>query len=145
MIQKGTKKREINAPNKALKNIQQWLGHHLASAVKFDDQVFGFVRGRSAPLAAAVHCGATWVYSLDLADFFPTTSNRQVTAALETIGYPEHAATLISSLCCLGGNLPQGSPASPTLSNLVFSPLDKELQDISMRTGIGARQIVPGV
>jgi hypothetical protein len=135
VIRKGKKKREIHAPKIGLKVIQKWLSWHLGAILKFDDSVYGFVAGRSAPMAAAVHCGATWVYSLDIANFFPSTPHQKVTDALEAIGYPKHAATLISALCCYGGNLAQGSPASPVLSNLVFSPLDTALKQIAAETG----------
>jgi RNA-directed DNA polymerase len=132
VIEKGKKRREINAPRVALKVIQKWIGHYLSEEVKFADPVYGFVQGRSAPEAAAVHCGATWVYSLDIKDFFPTTSQMRVAAALCNIGYPAHAAELISALCCFQENLAQGSPASPVLSNLVFMPFDQILQDLAV-------------
>jgi hypothetical protein len=99
-----------------------------------DDAVYGFVAGRSALQAAAVHCNAHWVYSLDIENFFPSTSQQKVTIALIDIGYPTHAAELISSLCCYLGNLAQGSPASPVISNLVFSPYDKQLRNIAQKT-----------
>ena len=134
VIRKGKKRREIHAPKVGLKVIQKWLSWHLDKALKFDDEVFGFVPGRSAPMAAAVHCGARWVYSLDIENFFPTTTTQKVTAALQEAGYPDHAAEFISALCCYGGNLAQGSPASPVLSNLVFSPFDVELKRIAAET-----------
>lgn len=135
IIRKGKKKREIHAPKIGLKVIQKWLSWHLGAALKFDDSVYGFVSGRSAPMAAAVHCGATWVYSLDIANFFPSTSQQRVASSLEGIGYDVHAAGLISALCCYAGNLAQGSPASPVLSNLVFSQLDAVLKQIATDTG----------
>lgn len=135
VIRKGKKRREIQAPKVALKVIQKWFGFHLAQKLRFDPVVFGFVSGKSAPQAAAVHCGASWVYSLDIANFFPTTPQQRVTEALTGIGYSAHAAELMSTLCCYLGNLAQGSPASPVLSNLVFSPNDKLLQQIAVDTG----------
>ena len=134
LIRKGRKQRKIHAPRVGLKVVQKWLGCHLARALSFDDCVYGFVAGRSAPLAAAVHCGARWVYSLDIADFFPTTSAQRVAAAIEGIGYPSHAASLVSALCCFEGHLAQGSPASPVLSNLVFRPFDERLKQIAVET-----------
>jgi RNA-directed DNA polymerase len=130
-IRSGKKSREINAPRVALKIIQKWLGYHLARAIHFDSNVFGFIEGRSAPMAAAKHCGAKWIYSVDIKDFFPSTRPNQVISALTGIGYPSHAASLIASLCTLNGGLAQGSPASPVLSNLVFRMADSQLARIS--------------
>lgn len=130
-IPKGKKRRTINAPKVALKVIQKWFGFHLAEVVKFDGAVYGFVKGRSAVDAAALHCGADWVYSVDIENFFPSTPLAKVVAAVVAIGYPQHGAELIGKLCCYGGGLAQGSPASPVLSNLVFRDADTELAAIA--------------
>lgn len=130
-IKKGKKTRQIQAPRVALKVVQRWIGAHLSASVKLPDCVYGFVQGRSVVDAAQIHCRATWVYSLDIRDFFPNTSADQVFGALTGLGYAEHGATLITRLCTFNGCLPQGSPASPVLSNLVFMPFDIQLQDIA--------------
>jgi len=130
-IPKGKKRRTINAPKVALKVIQKWFGFHLAEAVKFDGSVYGFVKGRSAVDAAALHCGADWIYSVDIENFFPSTPLAKVAEALTEIGYPQHGAELIAKLCCYTGGLAQGSPASPVLSNLVFRAADAELVAIA--------------
>ena len=116
--------------------VQKWFAFHLAEVVKFDDCVFGFVKGRSAVDAAALHCAADWVYSIDIADFFPSTPMNKVTEALEELDYPAHGAELISKLCCYSGGLSQGSPASPVLSNLVFRGADAELVTIAKQHGL---------
>lgn len=134
-IRKGKKKRDIQAPRVSLKVIQSWLGHHLASALDFGDAIYGFIPGRSAALAAKAHCGARWVHSFDLKNFFQTTSEMTVSKALMETGYPHHAASLISSLCCYGGFLAQGSPASPVLSNMAFLQTDGLLKQIAVELG----------
>jgi hypothetical protein len=130
-IPKGKKRRTINAPKVALKVIQKWFGFHLAEAVKFDGAVYAFVQGRSAVDAAALHCGADWVYSVDIENFFPSTPLQTVAQALTEVGYPEHGAEVIAKLCCYNGGLAQGSPASPVLSNLVFRDVDAELMAVA--------------
>ena len=135
-IPKGKKRRTINAPKVALKVIQKWFGFHLAEVVKFDSAVYGFVQGRCAVDAAALHCGADWVYSVDIENFFPSTPLKTVAKALTEIGYPEHGAELIAKLCCYNEGLAQGSPASPVLSNLVFRDVDAELAALSKAYGL---------
>jgi RNA-directed DNA polymerase len=127
LIPKGRGQRIIHAPKVALKVIQKWFGFHLAKAVNFESAIFGFVEGRSAIAAAASHCGAEWVYSVDIEDFFNSTAQEKVESSLVQLGYSEHGANLIGKLCCYEGMLSQGSPASPVLSNLVFRPADNEL------------------
>jgi retron-type reverse transcriptase len=130
-IPKGKKRRTINAPKVALKVIQKWFGFHLAEALKLHDAVYGFVKGRSAVDAASIHCGADWVYSVDIENFFPSTPHKKIIHALQEIGYPAHGAEIIAKLCCYNGGLAQGSPASPVLSNLVFHNIDVELDVVA--------------
>ena len=135
-IKKGKKTRTIQAPRVALKVIQKWFGHHLANSLTFHESVFGFVRGRSTVQGAAIHCSAKWIYSVDIKDFFPSTPLDSVITALINVGYKRPGATLIAKLCCYNGNLSQGSPASPILSNLIFRPVDEELYQLSKRYNI---------
>ncbi|MBN4054442.1 RNA-directed DNA polymerase [Nitrospira defluvii] len=130
-IRKGKKKRKIQAPKVALKVIQKWFGHHLSESLSFDDHVFGFVPGKSAPFAAKQHTNARWVYSVDISNFFPSTPKDVISTTLVDIGYSEKAAKLMSGLLCHRDYLAQGSPASPILSNLVFRELDKQLKEIA--------------
>lgn len=137
VIRKGTKRRRINAPKVALKAIQSWIGFHMARAVRLADCVYGFVPGRNGVVEAAnVHCGARWVYSLDLRNFFPSISSEQVAGSLRELGYSDNAAACITLLCTLDGALPQGSPASPVLSNLAFARTDQDLVDIAVDAGV---------
>ncbi|MEN9285870.1 MAG: hypothetical protein RLZZ179_3363 [Verrucomicrobiota bacterium] len=135
-IPKGKRRRYIDAPKVALKVIQTWIGYHLARAVKLQPGAVGFVPGLSAVDGAARHCGCRWVFSTDLVNFFQTTSTEQVKRALRDVGYPEHGADTIAGLACLKGNLAQGSPCSPVLSNLVASDLDKSIQEYADKNGL---------
>ena len=135
-IPAGKKKRIIHAPKVAIKAIQKWFGYHLD--LKFENYpiVHGFVRGKSAASAALVHCGAKWIYSVDLRNFFSSTITDVVLEALLSLGYSENGAQIVTNLCCLDGGLAQGSPASPILSNIVFREADRSLIEIAFRYGI---------
>lgn len=130
-IRKGKKNRKIQAPKVSIKVIQKWFGYHLVRAITVSDSVYGFVPGRSAIDAAKRHCGANWVYSVDIKDFFPTTYESVVKEALIKIGYSVKSSDFIVPLCCYGKYLAQGSPASPVLSNLALSCIDQKLEDIA--------------
>ena len=130
-IRQGKKKREIQAPKVALKVIQKWFGHHLGSAISFDDHVFGFIPGKSAPAAAMQHVNARWVYSFDINNFFPSTPKTIVETTLVEIGYSARAAKLMAGLLCHRESLAQGSPASPVLSNIFLREIDTQLKAIA--------------
>lgn len=136
-LRKGKKKRTISAPKVALKVIQSWFGTHVALAIDLPDCVYGFVPGKDGVFAAAnVHCGADWVYSLDLRDFFPSVSEARVVSALESIGFSARSAAFLSRLLTLNGQLPQGSPASPVISNIAFLPTDLALAATADGAGV---------
>ncbi|WP_322014887.1 reverse transcriptase family protein [Paraburkholderia sp. J12] len=130
-IRTGKKVRVIQAPRVALKLIQRWIGGNLASSFSYLDSTFGFVPGRSHIDAAARHCESDWAYSIDIKDFFRTTSAAQVRAALIELGYSNHAADLMVALTCYEGFLAQGAPSSPVLSNLVFQKFDRLLEALA--------------
>jgi RNA-directed DNA polymerase len=130
-IRKGKKTRQIEAPRVALKIIQRWIGHYIARSWPVPPCVFGFVSGKSTLDAAAVHCGACWVYSLDLRDFFPSINGARLQEVLQTIGYSAPSAAFMCQLLTIDGRLPQGSPASPVLSNLAFQTTDNELSQLA--------------
>lgn len=136
VIRQGRKRRTIQAPKVALKVIQKWFGYHLSNTMTFDDHVFGFVPGKSAPAAASKHVNAKWVYSVDIQDFFPSTPRTLIESSLIGIGYSERAASLLGGILCYRDSLAQGSPASPVLSNIVFHGLDAQLKAIADENNI---------
>lgn len=136
-IPKGVGFREINAPHVALKAIQKWLGHHFQTLWHPNENIFGFVPGRSHIGAASKHLGATWVYSVDIENFFPSVSTDRVRDALTKLGYrSEQSLNILSKLCCLGGALAQGAPSSPVLSNIALQAADEQLSAIARRDGV---------
>lgn len=131
-IPKGSGSRRIDAPKVALKIIQKWLSYQIAGAYKAPAHVFGFVPGRSHVDAAKRHLGSRWVLSLDIENFFPSTTETFVVQTLERIGYATVSAKLLSKLMCLDGGLAQGAPTSPVMSNICCHDVDKRLEDLSV-------------
>lgn len=130
--QKG-KLRSIYSPRVALKVIQKWIGYHLEKSLDFPSHVYGFIKGRSFVEAAEQHIGSTWVASVDIESFFPSIKHGHVVDSLGKIGYSNKGAQLISDLCSLDGFLPQGSPASPVLSNLCMLNIDSRLESVAKK------------
>ena len=87
---------------------------------------------------AGPHTGRKQVLKLDISHFFDSILfPRVISAAFPDTLFPPAAAALLANLCCCRERLPQGSPGSPAISNLVMRPFDE-----SMRRWCEARQIV---
>lgn len=130
-VPKGRHERVIHAPRIALKVFQKWLSVRLVALYARPPHVFGFVPGLSHLDAAAQHLGAQWTFSVDIENFFPSTPELLVNSRLQAMGFNELGAKVISRLACFHGNLAQGAPSSPILSNICFSDLDQYLSDLA--------------
>lgn len=138
--------RRITAPVGKLKDIQKCIAIILSPYYLVPDCVHGFVEGRSVATNASKHIERNYVLNIDLKDFFPTITYTRVMKALMELGFNEEVSDTITRLCTiplwdessqmLRNALPQGSPASPLLSNIVCSSLDQRLMALAKRFGL---------
>ncbi|MCO7225108.1 retron St85 family RNA-directed DNA polymerase [Pleionea sp. CnH1-48] len=141
--------REISAPMPRLKAAQYWILDNILKKLPLNDAAHGFIDQRSIVSNAQPHVDKAIVINLDLKDFFPTITFRRIKGVFQQLGYSEHIATLLASVCSeanvemveLDGThyfvattepkLPQGAPTSPALSNLLCRKMDRRLQGIA--------------
>lgn len=138
--------RRITAPTGKLKDIQKCLSVIIAPYYLVPDCVQGFTEGRSVSTNACKHTSKNYVFNIDLKDFFPTITYTRVMKSLLELGFNEEVSDIISRLCTIPmwdeqkqmfrNALPQGSPASPLLSNIVCTSLDKRLSALAQRHGV---------
>ncbi|HPG00889.1 MAG TPA: retron St85 family RNA-directed DNA polymerase [Kiritimatiellia bacterium] len=124
------RERVICAPEDQLLTFQNWILRHILNRGKVHKYACGFVRGKSILDNARPHIGRKVVVRLDLADFFPSITQRQVRKVFERFGYPYRVASVLANLCTLDGRLPQGAPTSPAISNLICVRLDRRLEGL---------------
>jgi len=145
--------RRISAPMPRLKKAQAWVLTNILNKVTLHDACHGFREGRSIVTNAKPHVGANVVLNLDIKDFFPTVSVRRVKGVFKSLGYSEAVATALALVCTepeidevlLDGDtyyvargprhLPQGSPASPGITNLLCRRLDRRLEGLAQALG----------
>ncbi|KAF3885566.1 MULTISPECIES: reverse transcriptase family protein [Nostocales] len=153
MPKKTGGERLISAPLPSLKQAQHWILGNILQKLEVHEAAHGFRCDRSIVTNATPHVGADVIINFDLKDFFPSISYKRVKGLFRSFGYSEAAATIFSLLCTaaeveeleLDGktyyvaleerHLPQGSPASPAITNLLCRRLDKRLTAIAQELG----------
>lgn len=133
ILKKGGGTRDIASPNPILKLIQYRISKQIEALYQPKSYVHGYIRGRSIITNADKHVGQRWLLRLDIKDFFPTITLARVRGLFMAPPFymERHVATLLARLCILDDMLPQGSPASPIISNLIFSSADRRLRKIA--------------
>jgi hypothetical protein len=141
--------RQINSPIKGLKMILRVLNTIFQCCSESHKAANGFVLNKSIVTNAHQHIGKQYVYNIDLKDFFHSFDRNRVKMALlkepfSLNGDKEPLAFFIASLCThpllLGDGLtkivlPQGSPTSPTLTNILCVTLDRRLNGLAKKLG----------
>ena len=122
--------RAIKAPCRTLKYIQRLIHESLSRAYGPHPAVHGFRQGRSIVSNAKEHTGRQYVLHVDLEDFFPSITRKRIYGRLIALPYElkPKVANLIASLATDAySRMPQGSPSSPVIANILAAELDTDL------------------
>lgn len=136
--------REIKAPCSQLDVILTCVNILLKSIYEPSDVAMGFTSGRSVLNNSQIHVGHNYVFNIDLKDFFPSIPQARVWKRLQLapFNFPQEVANILAGLCCsfdekVNTNvLPQGSPASPLLTNAICDKLDRRMKGVARRFGL---------
>jgi RNA-directed DNA polymerase len=142
--------REISAPSRELKLIQHRLALLLercqaeinASLGHTEDAsksgiAHGFKKNHSILTNARPHVARRRVFNVDLHDFFGSINFGRVRGffiANKHFALAPKVATILAQIACHENKLPQGSPCSPIISNLVGHTLDILLVQLAKAT-----------
>ena len=110
----------------------------------FDDASFGYRPGRSTKDALRkiwkeIHSGSEWIVDADLRDFFGSVDHEKLLALVAQRVADGRVLRLLKAMLVAGsyGNgrhfpsergTPQGGVVSPTLSNILLTPFDREMR-----------------
>ncbi len=130
--------RKIKAPEPRLKLLQSRLSDLLYHSIadickenpKFWRAVHGFSKERSIITNAYRHRMKRYVFNVDIKDFFGSINFGRVRGYFikdRHFQLSPDIATLIAQIVCHENSLPQGSPSSPVVSNLIGNLLDTRL------------------
>ena len=143
---KSGEDRIINAPVKGLKSILKVLNLVLQCVHVYNEQSIGFVPGKSILDGAKIHTKQNYVYNIDLENFFHSFDRSRVKTGLMKygLGLNDEQEPMAFFIACLATHpfkidgrlqnvLPQGSPASPTLTNILTKKLDRRLNGLAKK------------
>lgn len=132
--------REINAPVPELMNALRQLKTIFETNMfaLYHTSAFAYVKGRCTVDCVKRHQQneSKWFAKLDFSDFFGSTTEEFVISMFSQIfPFSEivkrkdglEALKRALSLCFLNGGLPQGTPISPTITNIMMIPIDHQL------------------
>lgn len=134
--------RILHVPSETIKRMQKAILENLLLAIPVHFAAYGSRLGSSSKACAQVHSGfAKSIYNLDLKHAFPSVPRHRVIAHLRfpikdhvrqfgvelTEEQVQELLEVIVDVIVYNDAIPQGSPASPALLNIVCMKLDQEI------------------
>lgn len=134
--------RDICAPIPELKSLQRKLAIALEECIgdietltkRTNKASHGFRPRKSILTNASAHRNRRYVFNVDLKDFFPSITGQRIRGFLindRNFAFDACVATTIAHIACRDGKLPQGSPCSPVISNMIAGILDVHLSKLA--------------
>lgn len=139
-------KREICAPLGALKALQRALATllnecraEILETTPRRSLSHGFREDHSIVTNAHNHTARRYVLNVDLADFFPTFNFGRVRGFFikdKDFELDEKVATVLAQIACFENSLPQGSPCSPVIADMIAHLLDARMVGLAKKARV---------
>ena len=127
----GTVKKRIIRPSKnELKTIQTRIKNRILAEIQLPQLIHGGVKKKSNITNAKPHQGNKYIFTTDLQEFYPNISSRMVYQTFLKLNYSSHYSRWLTKLTTWKCQLPQGTPTSAHIANLVFLETDNQLKEI---------------
>lgn len=132
----GSKLRDLAVPTGKLRTVHERLKFHL-NKIKQPPYLFSPRKGRSQRDNAEHHVDQVQVLSLDIKQFYPSTSDEHIFRwAYHVAGLRSDVAGLLVKVVAIDGKMPFGSPVSPVLTTHVHRPMFDEIYELCRSQGL---------
>jgi RNA-directed DNA polymerase len=130
------KTRLLNPSIGRLKLIQARIKKNILDNIYFPKYIQGGLKGYSNITNASLHLGNKAKFTTDIKGFFPSIKPTQIYEAFCLLGMKADVARMLTILTSYKGKLPQGTPTSAHVANLIFLPVDKQISTFCQSLGI---------
>ncbi|MFK7758065.1 MAG: reverse transcriptase family protein [Flavobacteriales bacterium] len=155
--------RVISAPMPRLKKAQHWILENILNQVPVHESAHGCIKKRSIKTNAQKHLKKEILINQDLQNFFPNITYPRIKGLFIGLGYSHNIATVLSLLCSEPTTqelvvfeetyisqrterfLPQGSPCSPAITNIICRKLDARLLGLAQKFGFSYTRYVDDI
>lgn len=125
------KKRPTHTPigrfGKIIYNLKSLLDR-----LELPEYLHGGVKGHSSKTNAYYHIGKPAVLNFDIENFFPSIKPHYVYKLFnKRLGCSRDVSCILTCLVTLNGELPQGSPTSTVVANLIILPLAGRMKSLT--------------
>lgn len=133
----GTEKqRTIRPSQKELKLIQSRIKNKILVPIQLPKTVHGGVKDCSNITNAKPHQGKKYIFTTDLQEFYPNITSQRVYDTFCKLKFSPHFSHWLTNLTTWKYELPQGTPTSTHIANLVFLDTDLLLIDLCNKHNI---------
>jgi RNA-directed DNA polymerase len=122
------KKRVLSKPPPHLKEVQKKIFKELLAGIDESFAAHGWVGKRSRKTCAEIHIAKKFLYTFDIKTFFDSIRYERVYRLFNRdLGCSPEVARILTRLTTVNYSLPQGSPCSPKIANLILLRFDEEM------------------
>lgn len=115
---------DIAEPLPNLKDIQKWILINILYKIPVSPYAKAYIKKKGIKENVRFYRRQKAVLTLDIHDFFGSIKLYRVYRLLSELGYNEAVDMMLTGLCSLDNELPQGAPTSAALSNIVMKEFD---------------------
>ena len=138
--------REIYNIGHPLKPIIKTARARILAKVKYPEYLHGSLLKRSPRTNAKVHLGAECLVKMDIRHFFPSITESHVHALFRRgFQFSNPVSRVLTEIVTFNGILPQGSPASPAIANLVLWDVEEGLAKFCREKGYGYTRYIDDI
>lgn len=143
---KNKKERKIFEPKRSLKGIQKKINKEIFENIDYPHYLHGAITGRDYISNASVHTKKKTIICLDITNFYPSISKRDVTLIFKNLmRFSPDVSIALTELVTLNNQVPQGGCCSSYIANLLFFNSEYNLYNRLQSIGLSYTRLLDDI